>query len=95
MPVIILPGETRPSSVPAAKLKVLVDEGKRVVLPDYDCAISRSTAIPGANTSFVYLVEPLDADYVEERVMDASVDNSDLAEQFDTFEEALASAQGE
>jgi hypothetical protein len=94
MPVVLLPGDTKPTTVPQPKLKALVDEGKRVVLPDYDCAIfRRGGGLPMETVT--YFVEPLDADYVEEGVIDPSIDNSAYAEPFGSFEEALASAQGD
>jgi|SRR5262252_2276125 len=95
MPVVILPGATAPTTVPPARLKALVEEGKRVVLPDYDVAISKRIIThtdTAGGTSTVYLVEPLDADYVEDEGMDVTADNSDIADQFATFEEALESA---
>lgn len=85
MPVVLLPGTDVPTTLPVAKLKAEVDAGKRVVLPDNDVALSKKDG--------EYLVEPLDADYVEEQTMDATVDNSAYAEHFQSFEEAFESVE--
>jgi hypothetical protein len=92
MPIVLLPGEETPRPLPPNRLRELVDQGQRVVLPDFDVALYRHTDDPDDGGGVVYKVEPIDADYVEAGVQDHSVDNSSMAEEFDTFDEALEAA---